>query len=566
MRALRSWQWSVVWCGLATAIVGCGSEGATTGARDGATGDRTASTDRPAIDGGLMLDAWGTPSFDIPGLGGDAARTDGGADAPDALPVTMLADGGVTACGPRERCGNGIDDDCNGMTDEECACVPGATQPCYPGDPLRAGRGVCNYGTQRCSGVGEFGTWSACAGFGTPQPPDCRMPTVDRACDGNPGAGCLCAIGTSRSCYSGPAGTQGRGLCRAGTQTCAATATGSAWGACAGEVRPSPDTCDGRDTDCDGAPNTGCGCTRGQTRTCYSGAAGTAGRGLCRNGTQTCVATISGTGTVWGPCAGEVVPAVDVCNGIDRNCDGNPNTGCACTIDASEACYTGPAATRTVAPCRPGTRRCNALVRPDGTLTSVWGACLGQVLPGAAEVCGNMVDDNCSGMADEGCSSCAAGSVLCAGRCIDVRSDVANCGACGNVCPSGQACANGVCVGSGMLRVTMTWDRPGDMDLHVVPPCMQAISFRATNRCGGQLDRDDTSGTGPENVFWAAAPERGTYLVCAVPFRISGPTAVTVTVNQGTMVRHTWPGTRTASDSGAVCTRESPYFLGSFDY
>ncbi len=289
------------------------------------------------------------------------------------------------------------------------------------------------------------------------------------------------------------------------------------------------DTCDGRDTDCDGFPNTGCGCTRGMTRTCYSGAAGTAGRGLCRNGTQTCVTTISGTGTVWGPCAGEVVPAADVCNGVDRNCDGNPNTGCACTIDAAEVCYRGPAGTQTSGRCRPGSRRCNALVRPDGTLSSVWGVCLGQALPGAAEICGNRIDDNCSGMVDEACApDCAAGTIRCAGRCIDVRSDVMNCGACGNVCAAGQACANGVCVGNGLLRITMVWSVPGDMDLHVVPPCGQEISFLATNRCGGQLDRDDTTTTGPENVFWAAAPASGTYLVCAVPYRVSGATNVTV--------------------------------------
>jgi hypothetical protein len=512
-------------------------------------------------------DGWVGPSFDVPARvdAGHADASDAASDARDALTVTTLPDGATTACGTRERCDNGVDDDCNGMTDEECSCLPGATQPCYPGDPLRAGRGVCTLGTQRCGGTGEFGTWGACTGFGQPRALNCATPTVDNRCDGNPGVGCLCAPGASRSCYGGPAGTQGRGLCRAGTQTCAATATGSAWGACAGEVRPVRDACDGRDTDCDGAPDTGCGCTRGATRSCYTGAAGTAGRGLCRGGTQTCVPTTSGGGTVWGACAGEVVPAADVCNGMDRDCDGNPNTGCACTIDAVEVCYTGPAGTSNVGLCRPGSRRCNAVIRPDGTLSSVWGACLAQVLPGAAEVCGNAIDDNCDGVVDEGCTpGCAAGTLRCGDRCIDVRSDPANCGACNNACPAGQACANGVCVGNGLLRITMVWDRAGDVDLHVVPPCGQEILYSAASRCGGQLDRDDTSGTGPENVFWAAAPASGQYLVCAVPFRLTGATNATVTVTRGTTVLHTWPVARAASSGNSPCTAASPYFVGMF--
>lgn len=52
----------------------------------------------------------------------------------------------------------------------------------------------------------------------------------------------------TQSCYSGPAGTQGVGVCQAGTQTC----SGGASGACVGEVTPSAEVCDGLDNDCDG--------------------------------------------------------------------------------------------------------------------------------------------------------------------------------------------------------------------------------------------------------------------------------------------------------------------------
>ncbi|MBN2496319.1 MAG: hypothetical protein JXR96_17125 [Deltaproteobacteria bacterium] len=59
-----------------------------------------------------------------------------------------------------------------------------------------------------------------------------------------------CADGEVRSCYDGPADTEGVGACRAGTQTC----EGESWGACDGQVLPENEVCDdGVDQDCDGA-------------------------------------------------------------------------------------------------------------------------------------------------------------------------------------------------------------------------------------------------------------------------------------------------------------------------
>ena len=39
-------------------------------------------------------------------------------------------------------------------------------------------------------------------------------------------------------------------------QTCAVTATGSAWGACMDQITPLVDRCDSVDRNCDGNPNT----------------------------------------------------------------------------------------------------------------------------------------------------------------------------------------------------------------------------------------------------------------------------------------------------------------------
>jgi hypothetical protein len=45
-------------------------------------------------------------------------------------------------------------------------------------------------------------------------------------------------------------------------------------------------------------------------------------------------------------------------------------------------------------------------------------------------------------------AGCAAGQALCAGVCINVTADPANCGRCGGVCAPSQTCFGGVCVTS----------------------------------------------------------------------------------------------------------------------
>ena len=66
--------------------------------------------------------------------------------------------------------------------------------------------------------------------------------------------------------------------------------------------------------------------------------------------------------------------------------------------------------------------------------------------PGAEERC-NAVDDDCDGVSDE--TGCSAGEYCCAAAgwgCTLVEADVDNCGRCGNRCPDGQACCDGLCV------------------------------------------------------------------------------------------------------------------------
>jgi hypothetical protein len=61
----------------------------------------------------------------------------------------------------------------------------------------------------------------------------------------------VCTPGAVQSCYTGPAGTQGVGICTAGQQVCQPSGLG--WEACVGDVTPQTDICGNAiDEDCDG--------------------------------------------------------------------------------------------------------------------------------------------------------------------------------------------------------------------------------------------------------------------------------------------------------------------------
>jgi hypothetical protein len=213
---------------------------------------------------------------------------------------------------------------------------------CYRGPAGSLNVGTCRPGQQKCVTSAEVSmTWTACSGDIVPTTENCST-GQDTNCNGKTGcdelacagmAGC-CAPGSDRSCYSGPAGTDGVGICHDGINVC--DAPGSWDPQCMGEVTPGMEAgncSDGLDNDCNGlvdCADWAClydpacvpqACTPGAQQSCYTGPGGTSGVGACTGGTQTC--NTSGSG--FGSCMGQVTPTNEsghCTDHIDNDCDG----------------------------------------------------------------------------------------------------------------------------------------------------------------------------------------------------------------------------------------------------
>jgi hypothetical protein len=264
---------------------------------------------------------------------------------------------------PPELC-DALDNDCDGAADEDFAL----------GDACTVGVGVCERaGVEVCADGGAGTTCSARPGDGGAEQCD----ALDNDCDGSTDEG----FGLGDAC------TVGRGACeRSGGLVCAADGSGATCDVQPGN--PVGERCDGIDNDCDGATD----------EDFTVGAACSVGVGECRNGGQQICAP-DGGGTV---CGAQPLPEQpEICDGLDNNCNGEVDENSAGLGDD----------------CSVGQGVCQAagvvVCAGDGTPATVCDAEPGE---GGVELCGTNADEDCDGRTDEGFAvgnACSVGVGAC---------------------------------------------------------------------------------------------------------------------------------------------------------
>ncbi|UCH80190.1 MAG: putative metal-binding motif-containing protein [Nitrospiraceae bacterium] len=252
---------------------------------------------------------------------------------PDCSTVPVCSDNDTDGYGNPgdESCDKGAANDCN---DDDAAINPGAAE-------------VCDGIDNNCDGNIDEGFASnveMCDG-------------IDNNCDGQTDEGCDCTDKSTRPCGIST------GECLPGEEICVK----GQWGNCSGGVSPAPETCDGKDNNCDGRIDDGV------TNAC--GTCGAVPTEVCDGIDNDCDGTVDeGLTNACGTC-GEV-PA-EVCDGIDNDCDGAVDNGIA---DTPTTCGQG---------------ECSS----TGVLQCVNGGLQDTCAPGSpsAEVCGDGVDQDCDG-------------------------------------------------------------------------------------------------------------------------------------------------------------------------
>ncbi|MBI5489312.1 MAG: hypothetical protein HY905_18405 [Deltaproteobacteria bacterium] len=196
-----------------------------------------------------------------------------------------------------EEC-NGLDDDCDTVTDSGFECTRRATETC----------------TTACGSAGNRACGDDCA-WGVCTPPRELCNGTDDDCDTVIDNGFACTRGATEACDSGCA--------TGGSRTCSATCT---WGSC----QPPLEACNAADDDCDTATDETFACALGSTRSC----------------TNSCGVSVSQTCGAACTFPAACCAAAEVCgNSCDDDCDGSTNEDCTRGDTCADAIVIAPGTT-----------------------------------------------------------------------------------------------------------------------------------------------------------------------------------------------------------------------------